>query len=83
MFQFERGTKVSIAFNKMPDEERVRFKKAECRIDQPNHQTEAQTGTILEQRVGESGIQYLVKVDVKNSPTGRQRVIAEDKLTSL
>lgn len=93
MSDFEIDDKVSIAFNKMPDEERKRLEGAvstaklggnpkKSKVDQGNHQTVAQTGTVLEKRLTSDGVKYLVLVDLKNSP-GKKRVIDGKDLTLI
>jgi len=94
---FSIGDKVSIAFNKMPESEVARLEAAvshsgipgkrpeglKSKVAQGRHQTAARTGTILEQRTGESGVSYLVNVDTENLPRGRQRVVIEDDLALI
>ncbi len=81
------GDRVEIAFNKTPQEEIERLRSARSgknntpsKVDQRQHQTVAQTGTIVD--VGYSD-QYLVSVNVPGSVWGRKRLIKEDKLTLL
>ena len=81
------GDRVEIAFNKTPQEEIERLRSARSgknntpsKVDQRQHQTVAQTGTIVD--VGSSD-QYFVSVNVLGSVRGRKRLIKEEKLTLL
>lgn len=81
------GDRVEIAFNKTPQEEIERLRSARSgknntpsKVDQRQHQTVAQTGTIVDVS---SSDQYLVSVNVPGSVRGRKRLIKEDKLTLL
>jgi len=100
MHKFTFGDRVSISFNAMPDEERERLEDAmsvgkitgrvqKSRVDQSNHQTQSESGTILDliikpgTKENSDGLYYTVGVDQPNSPRQRPRVIQEEKLTSL
>ena len=81
------GDRVEIAFNKTPQEEIERLRSARSgknntpsKVDQRQHQTVAQKGTIVD--VGSSD-QYFVSVNVLGSVRGRKRLIKEEKLTLL
>lgn len=100
MHKFTFGDRVSIGFNAMPEDERKRLEEAvsvgltrgkvsKSRVDQPNHQTQPETGTILDLVIkpptekNPDGLHYTVGADKKNTSIQRPRVISEEKLTAL
>lgn len=89
-FQHSLGARVSIAFETMSDDERERLETARSgkkaspsKVDQGQHQTVAQTGTVVEQRLGADGVSYLVCVDDANLPRGRLRAVIEEDLSAI
>lgn len=87
-FKFSLEDRVSIGFNAISDEEAERLAKAvsggdKSRVVSGNHQTEAETGIIIEQRNNAEGVFYLVKIDVSGVPKGRLRNISEETLTLI
>ena len=82
------GDKVELAFNKMPAEERNRLENAvsgrrKSKVDQKNHQTEANTGVVEAVQTTAIGTEYLVRVNLKKSVRGRLRIIPEGRLSKI